>query len=104
MAFISFINVLWKSSYGLRLLPNPHSSQVAACSLEVVPYYSCCSSIHSSDCFDYFGYLSNTGLDSDVDSNTCSDRCYLHNVPAIVDFSDSHNVLALLSYAPTDSP
>ena len=34
-----------KSSYGLRLLPNPLSSQLAACLLEVFAKYSCCSSV-----------------------------------------------------------
>ena len=93
-----------KSSYELRLLPNPLSSQVVACSLEVVAYYSGCSSSHSSDCYDYSGYLSNPGLDFDSDSGTCSDMYYLHTVPTVVDFADSHTVLALLSSAPTDNP
>ena len=93
-----------KSSYELRLLPNPLSSQVAACLLEVVAYYSGCSSNHSSDCSDYSGYLSNPGLDSDSDSGTCFDMYYLHTVPTVVDFADSHTVLALLSSAPTDNP
>ena len=93
-----------KSSYKLRLLPNPISSQVAACSLEVVAYYSGCSSNHSSGCSDYSGYLSNPGLDSDSDSSNCSDMCYLHTVLVVVDFADSHTVLALLSSAPTDNP
>ena len=92
------------SSYELRLLPNLLSSQVVAFSLEVVAYYFGCSSSHSSDCSDYSGYLSNPGLDSDVGSSTCSDRYYLHTVPIVVDFVDSHNVLALLSSASTDSP
>ena len=93
-----------KSSYELRLLPNLLSSQVGACSLEVVAYYSSCSSSHSSDCSDYSGYLSNPSLDSDFDSGTCSDMYYLHIVPAVVDFVDSHTVLALLSSAPTNNP
>ena len=93
-----------KSSYGLRLLPNPLSSQVAACSLEVVAYYSGCSSSHSSNCSNYFGYLSNPGLDFDSDSSTCSDTYYLHIVPTVVDFSYSHTVLALLSSTPTETP
>ena len=93
-----------KSSYGLRLLPNPLSSQVATCSLEVVAYYSGCSSNHSFDCSDYFGYLSNPGLDFDAGSNTCSDRYYLHTVPVVVNFDDLHTVLALLSSAPTSNP
>ena len=92
-----------KSSYKLRLLPNPLSSQVAACSLEVVAYYSGCSSNHSSGCSNYSGYLSNPGLDSDSDSGNCSDMYYLHTV-LVVDFADSHTVLALLSSAPTDNP
>ena len=92
-----------KSSYGLRLLPNPLSSQVVTCSLEVVAYYFGYSSSHNSDCFDYSGYLSNPGLDSDSDSSTCSDTYYLHIVPAIVDSADSHTVLALLSSALTDN-
>ena len=93
-----------KSSYELRLLPNPLSSQVAACSLEVVAYYSGYSSSHSSDCSDYSGYLPNPGLDSDSDSDTCSNTYYLHTIPAIVDFVDSHTLLALLSSTPTDNP
>ena len=92
-----------KSSYELRLLPNPLSSQVAACSLEVVVYYFGCSSIHSSDFSHYSGYLSNPGLDSDSDSSTCSDTYYLHTVPVVVDSDNSHVVLSLLSSAPTDN-
>ena len=93
-----------KPSYELRLLPNPLSSQVAACSLEVVAYYSGCSSSHSSDCSDYSGYLSNPSPDSNSDSSTYSDMYYLHIVPVVVDFPNSHIVLALLSSAPTDNP
>ena len=95
-----------KSSYGLRLLPNPLSSQVAACSPEVVAYYSGCSSSHSSNCSEYVGYLSNPGLDSDYDSDsgTCSDMYYFHTVPAVLDSTDSYIVLALLSSSPTDNP
>ena len=93
-----------KSSYELRLLPNPLSSQVAACSVEVVAYYSSCSSSHNSGCSDYSSYLSNPGPDFDFDSSTCSDMYYIHTVPAVVDFADSHTVLALLSSAPTDNP
>ena len=95
-----------KSSYELRLLPNPLSSQVAACSLEVEAYYSGCSSSHNSDYSDYSGYLSNPGpdSDSDSDSSTCSDMYYLHIVPAVVDFADSHTVLVLLSFVPTGNP
>ena len=92
-----------KSSYGLRLLPNPLSSQVATCSLKVVAYYSGCSSNHSFNCSDYFGYLSNPGLDFDTDSGTCSNTYYLHTVPDVVDFADSHTVLALLSSTPTNT-
>ena len=89
-----------KSSYELKLLPNPLSSQVAVCSLEVVAYYSGCSSSHSSNCSDYSSYLSNLGLVSDSDS----DMYYLHTVPAVVDSTDSHTLLALLSFAPTNNP
>ena len=89
-----------KSSYRLRLLPNPLPSHVVVCSLEVVAYYSSCSSNHSSDCSDYFGYLSNPSRDSDSNSGTCSDMYYLH----IVDSIDLITVLALLSSAPTDNP
>ena len=92
-----------KSSYELRLLPNLLSSQVVACSLEMVAYYFGCSSSHNYDCSDYSGYLSNPGLDSDVGSGTCSDRYYLYTVPTVVDFADSHTMLALLSSTPTDS-
>ena len=87
----------------LRLLPNLLSSLVVVCLLEVVAYYSGCSSSHSSDCSDYFGYLSNPGLDSDSSSGTCSGRYYLYTDPTIIGFSDSHTVLALLSFVPTDS-
>ena len=93
-----------KSSYELRLLPNLLSSLVVVCLLEVVAYYSCCSSSHSYDCSDYSGYLSNPGLDSNSSSGTCSDRYYLHTTPAIVGFADSHTMLALLSSVPSDSP
>ena len=93
-----------KSSYELRLLPNLLSSLVVVCLLEVMAYYSDCSSSHSFDYFDYSGYLSNPALDSDSDSGTCSDMYYLHNVPVVVDFADSHTVLALLSSAPIDTP
>ena len=91
-----------KSSYEQRLLSNLLSSQVVACSLEVVAYYFGCSSIHSSDCFDYSGYLSNLDLDSDAGSGTYSNRYYLHTVPIVVDFSNT--VLTLLSSTLTDSP
>ena len=90
-----------KSSYGLTLLPNQLSSQVAVCSLEVMAYYSGCSSSHSSDCSNH---LSNHGLDSDSDYGTCSDMYYLHTVPAVVDSANSHTVLALLSSALIDNP
>ena len=66
-----------KSSNEPRLLPNPLSS-------------------------DYSSYLSNPGPDSD--SSTCFDMYYLHIVPAVVDSTDSHTVLALLSSIATDSP
>ena len=67
-----------KPSYELRLLPNLLSSLMA--------YYSGYSSIHSSDCSDYSGYLSNPGLDSDSDSDssTCSGRYDLHTTPVLV--------------------
>ena len=85
-----------KSSYELRLLPNPLSSNVAACSLEVVAYYFSCSSNHSSGCSDYSGYLSNPGLNS----GSCFEMYYLHTVPVVVDSTYSHTVLS----APTDNP
>ena len=93
-----------KSSYELRFLPNPLSSQVAACSLEVMAYYSDCSSSYSSGYSDYSGYLSNPSLDSDSDSGTCYDMYYLYIVPVVIDSTDSHNMFALLSSAPTDNP
>ena len=95
-----------KSSYELRLLPNPLSFQVEACSLEVVAYYFGCSSSHSSGYSDYSGYPSNPGLDSDSDSDsgTCFDMYYLHIVPVVIDYADSHTVLAILSSAPIDNP
>ena len=89
-----------KSSYELRLLPNPVFSQVAACSLEVVTYYSGCSSSHCSDCSNYSSYLSNPG----PDSGTCSDMYYLHTVYVVVDSVDSHTVFALMSSVPTENP
>ena len=92
------------SSYELRLFPNLLSSLVVVCLLEVMENYSDCSSNHSSDYSNYSGYLSNPGLDSDSDSSTCSDTYYLHNVPVVVDFSDSHIVLTLLSSTPIDNP
>ena len=93
-----------KSSYEQTLLPNPLSSHVAACSLEVVAYYSGCSSSHNSGCYDYSGYLSNPGPDFDSDYGTCSDMYYLQIIPSIVDSTDSHTVLALLSSVLTDNP
>ena len=93
-----------KSSYELRILQNLLSSLVVVCFLEVVAYYSGCSSSHSSDCPDYSGYLSNLGLDSDSGFGTCSGRYYLHTTPTVVGFSDSHTVLDLLSSIPTNSP
>ena len=93
-----------KSSYGLRLLPNQLSSQVAACSLEVVAYYSGCSSSHNSSCSDCSGYLSNPGLDSDSNSGTYSDIYYFHTVPIAVGSADLHTMHALLSSAPTENP
>ena len=73
---------------------------MVACSLEVVAYYSGFSSSHNSDCSDYFDYLSNPGPDSDSDSDTYSDMYYLHTIHAIIDFADSHTMLALLSSNP----
>ena len=93
-----------KSSYELRLLPNLLSSQVAVCSLEVVAYYSGCCSSHSFDCSNCSGYLSNPSPDSNSGFSTCSDMYYLHTIPAVVDSADSHTVLALLSFVPTDNP
>ena len=93
-----------KSSYELRLLPNLLSSLVVVCLLKVMAYYSNCSSSHSPDWSDYSSYLSNPGLDSDSNYGTCSDTHYLHIVPVVVDFSYSHTVLALLSFASTDNP
>ena len=90
-----------KSSNELRLFPNPLSSQMAVCSLEVVAYYSGCSSSHSSDCSDYYSFLSNPG--PDYDSGTCSDMYYLHIGPAIVDSADSYTMLTLLSSVMTDN-
>ena len=94
-----------KSSNEPRLFLNPLSSQMAVCSLEVVAYYSSCSSSHSYGCSDYSGYLSNPGPDSnsDSDSGICSDMYYLHTIPAVVDSVDSHTVLALLSSILTDN-
>ena len=84
-----------------RLLPNPLSSQMAVCSLEVVAYYSSCSSSHSSGCSYYSGYLSNPGPDSN--SGTCSNMYYLHTDPVVGDSADSHTVLAPLSSVLTDN-
>ena len=93
-----------KSSCEPRLLPNPLSSQVAACSLEVVACYSGCFSSHNYGCSDYSGYLSNLGPDFNFDFGTCSYMYYLHIVPTVVDFTDSHIVLALLSFVSIDNP
>ena len=93
-----------KSSGEPRLLPNLISSQVVACSLEVVAYYSSCFSNHNSGCFDYSGYLSNLGPDFDSDYGTYSDMYYLHTVHVVVDSTGSHTVLALLSSVLTDNP
>ena len=93
-----------KSSYELRLLPNPPSSLVVVGLLEMVAYYSGCSSSHNSNCSDYSGYLSNLGLDFDSNSGTCSDMYYLHIIPVVVCFVDSHTVLALLSSTLIDNP
>ena len=95
-----------KSSCEPRLLPNPLSSQVATCSLEVVAFYSGCFSSHNSGYSDYSGYLSNPSLDSDsdFDSGTCYDMYYLHTVLTVVDSTDSHTVLALLSSVLTYNP
>ena len=90
-----------KSSNEPRLLPNPLSSLMAVCSLEVVAYYSGCFSSHNSGCSDYSGYLSNPGPDSD--SSTCSDMYYLHTVPVVIDYVDSHTVLAPLSSVMTNN-
>ena len=94
-----------KSSNEPRLLPNPLSSQMLICSLEVFAYYSGYSSSHSSSCSDYSGYLSNPGPESDFDSDsgTYSDMYYLHIVPVVVDYVDSHTVLALLSSVLTNN-
>ena len=91
-----------KSSYELRLLPNLPSFLVVVYLLEMVAYCSDYSSNHSSDCYDYSGFLSNPGLDSDL--GTCSYTYYLNIVPVVVDSVDSHTEPALLSYAPTDNP
>ena len=93
-----------KSLYEPRLLPNQISSQVAACPLEVVEYYSGCSFSYNSGCSDYSCYLSNPGLDSDSGSGTFSDMYFLHTIPSVVDYADSHTVLTLLSSIPTDNP
>ena len=76
---------------------------MAACSLEVMAYYSSCSSSYSYGCSNYSSYLSNPGLDYDSDSGTCSDMYYLHIVPVVVDSVDSHTMLALLSSTPTNN-
>ena len=60
------------------LLPNPLFSLMVVCSLRVVACYSYYSSIHSSDCSDYYA---NLGLDFDFDSD--SGRCYPHTDPVV---------------------
>ena len=77
---------------------------MATCSLKVVAYYSGCFSSHNYGFIDYSGYISNPSPDFDSDSGTCSDMYYLHIVPIVVDSTDSHIVLALLSSAPIDNP
>ena len=93
MAFVSFINVLWEVIIWPRA-----SSKSTFFSSGGLLYYGCSSS-HSSDCSDYSGYLSNPGLDSDSDSGTYSDMYYLHIVHIVVHSTDSHIVLALLSFS-----
>ena len=66
------------------------SSQGVVHSLRVVACYYDYSSIHSSDCSDYFDCLSIPGLDYDFDYGICSDMHCLYTVPVVVDYVDSH--------------
>ena len=59
--------------FKLVLIPNPLFSLMAVFLLRVVSYCFDYSSIHSSDCYDYYASLG-PGFGSDSDSN----RCYPH--------------------------
>ena len=80
------------------------SSQGVVHSLGVVACYSDYSSIHSSDCSDYYDCLSILNLHSDSDSGICSDMNCPHTTLVVVNSADSHIRPALLSSALTDTP
>ena len=86
------------------LAPSLLFSQGLVHSLGVVACYSNYSSNHNSDCSDYLGYLSSPDLHSDSDSGICSNMHCLHIALIVVDSTDSHMRLALLSSALTDTP
>ena len=85
------------------LAPNLLSSQGVVHSLGVVACYSNYSSIHSSDCSDYYDCLSISDLHSDFDFGICFDMHCLHIALAVVDSTDSHIGPALLSSSLTDT-
>ena len=86
------------------LAPSLLSFQGAIHPLRVVACYSDYSSIHSSNCSDYFGCLSIPNLDYDSDSSICSDMHCLHTALVVVYSTDSHIGPALLSSVPIDTP
>ena len=85
------------------LAPSLLSSQGVVHSLGVLACYSDYSSIHSSDCSDYFDCLSFPDLHSDSNSGICSDMHCPHTALAVVDSVDSHIGPALLSSALIDT-
>ena len=86
------------------LASNLLSFQGVVHSLVVVACYSDYSSIHSSDCSNYFDCLSILELDSD--SNFCiySEMNCLHTALAMVASADSHIGPTLMSSALTNTP
>ena len=86
------------------LTPSLLFSQGLIDSLGVVACCSDYSSNHNFDCSDYLGYLSILDLHSNSDYGICFDMHYPHTALVVVDYVDSHIGLALLSFAPTDTP
>ena len=86
------------------LTPSLLSSHGVVHSLGVVACYSDYSSIHISNFSDYSDCLSIPGLDSDSDSNICSDMHCLHTALVVIDYVDSHIMHVLLSFTLTDTP
>ena len=86
------------------LAPSLLSFQGVVHSLEVMACYSDYSSIHSSDCSDYFDCLSIPDLYSDSDSGIYSDMHCPHTALAVVDSANSYIEPALLSSTLIDTP